>query len=260
MPRKAKPKPPRRGAGGKYLPGESGNPAGSAPWNPVEHRARLLAEARAKREAKTALAGAIEQEVGILIGGSSKRAWSQSRCRICSSPHRAEVGAWRAQGLSYRRISSELAALGLQLSDMAVRRHLVGHVDVAAIMAAEIAAQQADIAPKLDARRSDIDRLGGLIERASQLEMALAKWMRESAIAGHSIPMSIAHAYESASNAVRQCVKLKSDLSAGQPSDALDSLLQQLFADSAEDSEPAAEPGSQAADALVGDDQATASG
>lgn len=56
-----------------------------------------------------------------------------ARCKVCNSPHRAEIEKWvKEEGISAREAARQLAEMGEKISHEAIRRHMLEHFDVTA--------------------------------------------------------------------------------------------------------------------------------
>lgn len=187
---------------GGYAPGSSGRLSGSQ-------------QAVLKRRAQLAASPATQQAVVSLLS-SQRASWSAAHCKACSSPNRTTLERWRAKGDSYRRISAKLLERGESISDVALRRHLLHHIDVAG-MVLERVAKDEQLTAAVDKETSDLDRLGGMIERLSRLEKELSGYISDSATAGKAPAMSVAHSYQTVVQGLRQAISLRDDLLGGQP-------------------------------------------
>ncbi len=102
-----------------------------------------------------------------------------ARCKVCNSPHRAEVERWRGEGLSYQAIADRLADLGECVSYESVRRHLANHFNVKAEARRQYEKSKAAMREQVDRTLSEVEMLDGVARRSYKLLEATSAWLDE---------------------------------------------------------------------------------
>lgn len=229
---------------GRYKRGSTVDLDAPQRFNPTLHRARLV-EAAERREAAAqgngdaadADSAAPVRSIDDILTDRPRQNWAATRCKVCSSPHRAEVDKMGAQHKSLEQIATWLKDQGLVLSRESVRRHLRDHVDVAELVASKLAKDEAQIVEEVDADTSDLDRLNSMIERLTRLEKQLSRFVSQCVTAGQTPPMSVTNDHEAVINGLRQAIQLRQKLLEGTPADDVDKLLAALWSAN-DDDEP----------------------
>lgn len=155
-----------------------------------------------------------------------------ARCRVCNSPHRAQIEDWIAEGLSPREIAVRLAAFGESLSHVAIWRHKTQHFDVRAEAAlkyaqkqrelseaerARLAEAQARLDKAAERRVSDVERLDDLIARNDELHRRALAWAEAIVEARDKLPKALVDLIAATGSEVRQAIRTKLDLLGDDP-------------------------------------------
>lgn len=145
-----------------------------------------------------------------------------ARCRVCTSPHRAKIEEWLAQGLSPRAVAAKLAAeLGERIGHVSIWNHQREHWNIGQETARRYAEMTAESQQRLEAEASrrvdEIRALDEQIEAANRLRPLYEDWLREAAEKRKRPPMAVVQAYTALANEVRQAAKVKAELLGDDP-------------------------------------------
>lgn len=140
-----------------------------------------------------------------------------ARCKVCNSPHRAQIETWLAEGLSPRAISAKLAALGEQISHNSIWQHRREHFDVAAEAARIYTEAQARLDAAAQKRISDIQRLDDLIARNDELHRKALAWAATIVETQDKLPKALVDLIAATGSEVRQAIRTKLDLLGDDP-------------------------------------------
>lgn len=140
-----------------------------------------------------------------------------AKCRVCNSPHRAEIEQWLADGLSPREISACLAKLGEQISHKSIWRHRREHFNIQEEAAKQYAESQARLKEAAAKRVDEIRLLDEQIAEAAELRARFAAWLRDLSQERERIPQAVVQAYAAAAGEVRQAARTKAELLGDDP-------------------------------------------
>ncbi|SMB97975.1 Ribonuclease R winged-helix domain-containing protein [Thermanaeromonas toyohensis ToBE] len=156
-----------------------------------------------------------------------------ARCKVCNSPHRAEIEKWiKEGGVSAREVARRLAEMGEKISHEAIRRHMLEHFDVAAEAREQYRKSQKQFDLEVKKRLSDIEMLDATIADNFELSQATTAWLKELLEERKKPPLALVQLREKLQSEMRQAMKTKLELlgedGASKMADALSALMEDL--------------------------------
>jgi len=159
------------------------------------------------------------------------------RCKVCHSPHRAQIEQWVKQdGVRYREVERRLAEMGESISNPAIGRHFREHFDVPAAVREQYQQSQAVMQEAVEKRLSDLEILDSVIQGNHSLHQQARAWLTDilkpqEEPAERRVPrppMSLVALHEKTAAEIRQAMRTKLELLGDDPAskqaDALDHL------------------------------------
>lgn len=167
-----------------------------------------------------------------------------ARCKVCNSPHRAEIEKWvKDEGVSVREAARRLAEKGEKISHEAIRRHMLEHFDVKAEAREQYQRSKEQMKQLAEKRVSDIEMLDEIARGSFELNQAARAWLR-SLVAERNpkIPKSLVDLVSTTAAEVRQHLKAKQELLGEGPANDIADALRTLWGDDDVDNETEAAP------------------
>ena len=164
-----------------------------------------------------------------------------AQCKVCNSPHRADVERWaKEDGMGLREIAKRLADLGLSVSHIAVRRHLIEHFDVKAEAKEQYEKSKVTMQTQVEKRLSDLEMLDEVIQANHEIHLQTTGWMKRITSADHESPrppappLALVQLHKESAAEMRQAIKQKLELLGDDPeskkADAVSSLVDMVMA------------------------------
>lgn len=141
-----------------------------------------------------------------------------TRCKVCNSPHRAEIEKWcKDEGVSTREASRRLAEAGEKISHEAIRRHMLEHFDVQAEARAQYQKSQQHFQEAVKKRLTDIEMLDATIADNFELSQATTAWLKDLVEKRKKLPLALVQLREKLQSEMRQAIKQKQELLGDDP-------------------------------------------
>lgn len=141
-----------------------------------------------------------------------------ARCKVCNSPHRADIERWaKEEGLSPRAISARLRERGESIGHKSIWQHLRDHFDVRSEAREQYAKSQQQFEDQVKKELSDLQMLDRVIRSDYELHQVTASWLNELAKGREKMPMSLVLLHEKAASEMRQAIKQKAELLGDDP-------------------------------------------
>jgi transposase len=141
-----------------------------------------------------------------------------TRCKVCNSPHRAEIEKWcKEEGISTREAARRLADFGKSVSYEAIRRHMIEHFDVRAEAREQYQKSQQQIQQLAQKQLSDIEMLDSITQGEYELHQAVKVWLDELLKLREKPPRSLVGLLAVTAGEVRQQLKQKAALLGNDP-------------------------------------------
>ena len=172
-----------------------------------------------------------------------------ARCKVCNSPHRAQIERWaKEDGLSFREIERRLADLGEVISNPAIGRHFREHFDVPSAVREQYQKSREVMQDTVKKRLSDLEILDDIIQGNSTLHQQTTAWLTdilkvqnesEGKKPAPRPPMTLVTLHEKTASESRQAIKIKLELLGEDPeskkADAVQSLVDMVMTASEDD-------------------------
>jgi len=142
-----------------------------------------------------------------------------ARCKVCNSPHRAEIEKWcKEEGVSTREAARRLAELGEKVSHEAIRRHMIEHFDVKAEAREQYQKSKQQMQQLVQKQLSDIEMLERVSAENYELSRQTLAWLtRFCAEQGKAPPSALVNLHEKLTAEMRQAIKQKMELLGDDP-------------------------------------------
>jgi len=141
-----------------------------------------------------------------------------ARCKVCNSPHRAEIEKWvKEEGISVREAARRIEEKGEKISHEAIRRHMIEHFDVKAEVREQYQKSQQQYQRAVKKRLSDIEMLDATIADNYDLSQATTAWLKDLIEKRQKIPLSLVQLREKLQSEMRQAIKQKAELLGDDP-------------------------------------------
>jgi len=136
-----------------------------------------------------------------------------TRCKVCNSPHRAEIEKWcKEEGVSTREASRRLAETGERISYEAIRRHMLEHFDVRAEAREQYQKSQAQMEQLAAKVVSEVEMVDRVAKENFELHLATRAWLQRLVEEEKKPPMSLVALHQATAAEVRQQLKQKLEL------------------------------------------------
>ncbi|ADQ06495.1 conserved hypothetical protein [Caldicellulosiruptor hydrothermalis 108] len=141
-----------------------------------------------------------------------------ARCKVCNSPHRAEIEKWiKEEGISIREVTRRLAEKGEKISHEAIRRHIAEHFNVKDSVKEQYKKSQEQFEKLVEKQLSDIEILDSIIQSNFELHRATGAWLKELVNQRSKVSLSLVQLHEKTASEIRQAMKTKQELLGNDP-------------------------------------------
>jgi len=160
-----------------------------------------------------------------------------TRCKVCNSPHRAEIEKWcKDEGLSPRAVAAKLLEIhGEKISHQSIWKHMNEHFDVKAEAREQYQRSKEQFKEAVKKRLSDIEMLDAVAQGDYELHQAARSWLDKLVKDKAKIPKSLVDLLATTAGEVRQQLKQKQAMLGEDPASKIAEVLSDLWEEEDED-------------------------
>ena len=142
-----------------------------------------------------------------------------ARCRVCNSPHRAEIEQWcKDEGLSPRAAAARLLErYGEKITHVTIWRHMQEHFDIRAEAREQYRKSQEQMQVSVQKCLSDLQMLDSIAHDSYELHQAVRAWLADLIKERGKIPRVLVELLAVTASEVRQQLKQKAELLGDDP-------------------------------------------
>ena len=137
-----------------------------------------------------------------------------ARCRVCNSPHRAEIEKWvKEDGLSPRAAVGRLIEeYGEKISHQSIWKHMQEHFDIKAEAREQYQKSRKQMDRFVKKRLSDLEILDNLMQSNYELHMAARSWADEEVRRRGKLPQALVQLVTGTASEIRAAMKTKQEM------------------------------------------------
>ena len=137
-----------------------------------------------------------------------------ARCRVCNSPHRAEIEKWvKEDGLSPWAAAGRLIEEhDEKISHQSIWKHMQEHFDVKAEAREQYQKSREQMSRFVKKRLSDLEMLDTLMQSNFELHMAGRSWVDEVVRQRGKLPQALVQLVTNTASEIRAAMKTKQEM------------------------------------------------